>query len=340
MDQFDEINSKNKKIIKIVIIFASFLVISIMLPLSFFICANIALSNIMVDVDRDLIENGELSRSKGIEYAEKLENIPLKFIFEDQYYYNYYLSGAYLAAGEYNKLTLSAQKMVENGGEHPVSYYYLGMAYYYGGNYNDAEKELEKAISMMNDLIAKEDYVPYELDTLFLEEEIETYKVLADINIEKENSDRVKEYLAVAVDFRIYSLSEEYVNSYNENLYYNYYGSYDFMSKIEEMSVDEKKEAIVIEFADKIVRKHSDYFDDIEIKKIKKSSYLFDSDNDGLSDNLEKVLNTNVHEKDTDGDGFEDEKELIGGYDPLVRSPLGTMDDLDYYNLYLKIIDI
>ncbi len=340
MDQFDEINSKNKKIIKIIIALASFIVVSIMIPLSFFIYANVVLNNIIEDVDYELIENGEISKNKGIEYAEKLENIPLKFIFENQYYYNYYLSEAYKASGEYDKMIFSAQKMIESGDEHPVSHYYLGWAYYSGGNYDKAERELEKAIFMMDDLSVEADYVSYELDTLFLEEEIEAYKALADINVKKENSNRVKMYLAVAVNFRMYSLSEEYVNSYNENLYYNHYGNYDFFSEEDEMSLDEKKQAIVIEFANKIVKAHSDYFDEIEIEKIRNSSYLSDSDNDGLSDNLEKVLGTSKYKKDTDEDGFDDKKELVGGYDPLIESPLGMMDDSDYYNLYLKIIDL
>ena len=340
MDQFDEINSKNKKIIKIIITLASFIVVSIMIPLSFFIYANVVLNNVIEDVDYGLKENGEISKDKGIEYAKKLENIPLKFIFEDQYYYNYYLSEAYKASGEYDKMILSAQKMIESGDEHPVSHYYLGWAYYNDGNYDKAERELEKAIFMMDDLSVEEDYISYELDTLFLEEEIEVYKILADINIKKENSNRVKTYLAVAVNFRMYSLSEEYVNSYNENLYYNYYGNYDFPSEEDEMSLDEKKQTIVIEFANKIVKAHSDYFDDIEIKKIKNSSYLSDSDKDGLSDNLEKVLGTSKYKKDTDEDGFDDKKELVGGYDPLVISPLGVMEDIDYYDLYLKIIDL
>ena len=340
MDQFDEIDSKNKKIIKIIIALVSFLVISIISPLSFFIYANVTLNNIMTDVDYEFIEKGEISKNKGVEYAEKLENIPLKFIFEDQYHYNYYLSEAYGAAGEYDKMILSAQKMIESGDEHPVSHYYLGMAHYNSGNYDNAEKEFDRTISMMDDLITEDEYILYELDSIYLEEEMEIHRALAYINVKKENLNEVKIQLAFAVSDKIYSLSEEYINSFNENLYYNYYGSYDFMPKVNEVPVDEKKEAIVIEFADKIARGHSDHLDNAEIKKIKNSDYLSDSDNDGLSDNLEKVLGTSEYKKDTDKDGFDDKKELIGGYDPLVKSPLGVMDGLDYYNLYLKIIDL
>lgn len=43
-----------------------------------------------------------------------------------------------------------------------------------------------------------------------------------------------------------------------------------------------------------------------------------DSDNDGLSDEVEKALGTDPNKADTDGDGFNDKAEVIGGFDPLV----------------------
>jgi len=340
MDQFDEIDLRNKRIIKMIIGLVSFSAIIVLLPLSFFVYANISLNNIMADVDYELIKDGEISKSKGAQYAEKLENIPLKFIFEDQYQYNYYLSAAYGAAGEYEKMIISSQKMVESGYEHPVSHYYLGEAYYNSGNYDDAEKELEKAISMMDDLRMEDNYIFYELDALFLEEEIEIHKVLAYINIKNGNLDNVKTNLAFAIDGIIYSLSKEYIDSYNENLYYNYYGSYDLIPKTNEMFLDKKKEAVVTEFADEIAREHSKHFDRIVIERTKESVYLIDTDGDGLSDNLEKVLGTGEYKKDTDKDGFNDREELVGGYNPLIKSPSDEMEGIDYYNLYLKIIDL
>ena len=340
MDQFDEIDLRNKRIIKIIIGLVSFSAIIVLLPLSFFIYANISLNNIMADVDYELIEDGEISKSGGIEYAKKLENIPFKFIFEDQYQYNYYLSEAYDAAGEYEKMIISAQKMVESGYEHPVSHYYLGWAYYNSGNYDDAEKELEKSISMMDNLSTEDDYIFYELDVLFLEEEIEIHKALAYINIKNGNLDNAKTDLAFAIDGRIYSLSKEYIDSYNENLYYNYYGSNDLILKTNEMFLDKKKEAVIAEFADEIAREHSKHFDGIVIIRTKESVYLVDTDGDGLSDNLEKVINTSEFEKDTDKDGFDDKKELVGGYNPLIESPSDEMEGVDYYNLYFKIIDL
>jgi len=53
-----------------------------------------------------------------------------------------------------------------------------------------------------------------------------------------------------------------------------------------------------------------------------------DSDNDGLSDNLEIALGTNINKKDTDGDGFDDKEELENNYNPSNEERLGI--DLDF----------
>lgn len=46
-----------------------------------------------------------------------------------------------------------------------------------------------------------------------------------------------------------------------------------------------------------------------------------DSDSDGLNDDLEKALGTDLADTDTDNDGFDDRTEITNGYDPL---PGGT----------------
>lgn len=43
-----------------------------------------------------------------------------------------------------------------------------------------------------------------------------------------------------------------------------------------------------------------------------------DSDNDGLTDDQEKIFGTDPAKADTDGDGYKDGEEVKGGYDPLV----------------------
>lgn len=42
-----------------------------------------------------------------------------------------------------------------------------------------------------------------------------------------------------------------------------------------------------------------------------------DGDQDGLSDEVEAALGTDITKSDTDGDGFSDKAEVLGGFDPL-----------------------
>lgn len=46
-----------------------------------------------------------------------------------------------------------------------------------------------------------------------------------------------------------------------------------------------------------------------------------DSDNDGLSDKVEKMLGTDPFKADTDGDGYSDFDEIKNGYSPLIPRP-------------------
>ena len=47
-----------------------------------------------------------------------------------------------------------------------------------------------------------------------------------------------------------------------------------------------------------------------------------DSDNDGLSDQIEDALGTDKNKSDTDGDGYNDKDEILKGYDPTGDSKL------------------
>lgn len=46
-----------------------------------------------------------------------------------------------------------------------------------------------------------------------------------------------------------------------------------------------------------------------------------DTDQDGLTDNLEPIYQTDPQNKDTDGDGYLDGSEVANGYDPTIKSP-------------------
>jgi|GEM_PF-1168375 len=48
----------------------------------------------------------------------------------------------------------------------------------------------------------------------------------------------------------------------------------------------------------------------------------FDSDKDGLSDDLEKSLGTNFNSKDSDNDGYEDKNEILNNFNPLGKGKL------------------
>lgn len=50
-------------------------------------------------------------------------------------------------------------------------------------------------------------------------------------------------------------------------------------------------------------------------------SVFLDSDQDGLSDEEEKIYGTNPSNPDTDGDGYSDGAEVRSGYDPLKKAP-------------------
>jgi len=54
----------------------------------------------------------------------------------------------------------------------------------------------------------------------------------------------------------------------------------------------------------------------------KNANNLFlDSDQDGLTDQEEHMIGTDINNPDTDGDGYSDGKELASGYNPLKPAP-------------------
>lgn len=53
----------------------------------------------------------------------------------------------------------------------------------------------------------------------------------------------------------------------------------------------------------------------------------FDSDGDGLSDELEEAIGTSVFDYDTDGDGYGDGEELRSGYEPLATGGVALVVD-------------
>lgn len=65
-----------------------------------------------------------------------------------------------------------------------------------------------------------------------------------------------------------------------------------------------------------------------------------DSDNDGLPDRIEKAIGTDPGKKDTDGDGYNDLKEVKNGYSPLIAAPQGKLSPNEFAALKEKIKNI
>ena len=70
-------------------------------------------------------------------------------------------------------------------------------------------------------------------------------------------------------------------------------------------------------------------------------SIFEDSDQDGLSNDEEKLYGTNSQNSDTDGDGYTDGTEIRSGYDPLKKSPGDRVvapinDDEDVHETFLN----
>jgi hypothetical protein len=74
--------------------------------------------------------------------------------------------------------------------------------------------------------------------------------------------------------------------------------------------------------------------------KIEDKSQKIDSDNDGLSDNVENILNTSFNNPDSDGDGYTDFEEIKNGYDPLKKSPDDKYSEENYQFIKEEIKNI
>ncbi|MFH1233686.1 MAG: thrombospondin type 3 repeat-containing protein [Patescibacteria group bacterium] len=73
-------------------------------------------------------------------------------------------------------------------------------------------------------------------------------------------------------------------------------------------------------------------FSEAEINKPDDLSAGVDSDNDGLTDEEEKIFKTNSAGSDTDGDGYNDLEEVLNGYNPAGAGRLSTNPNLQIYN--------
>lgn len=73
-----------------------------------------------------------------------------------------------------------------------------------------------------------------------------------------------------------------------------------------------------------------------DIEKTSPVIIIIDSDQDGLNDDLEKIIGTNINLKDTDQDGYDDFTEYKSGYNPLGA---GKMNDSSKVNIMTVLAD-
>ena len=65
---------------------------------------------------------------------------------------------------------------------------------------------------------------------------------------------------------------------------------------------------------------------------------MVDSDEDGLSDDLEKEIGTDPFNKDTDNDGYNDGEEIKNGYNPIISAYNTEVDEVKSLDTILKKI--
>lgn len=182
-----------------------------------------------------------------------------------------------------------------------------------------AEKETEKQNTEENIQTAQEDLDKFSEDTLPLlvtekEEELYAYQeqhenIEQEINscqeqlsgVEEEKRDLTNNILTT-VDEIIKPIEEAYGGQTNQ--------------EIEAIKTETKNEIV-----QEIQRLESSVSEKTGIQIEKQEKLYMDSDNDGISDIEELRLKTDPFNPDTDGDGFLDGVEYIGGYDPLDPSP-------------------
>jgi len=83
------------------------------------------------------------------------------------------------------------------------------------------------------------------------------------------------------------------------------------------------------EAAEQLIKKQGVGISNVNLEKIPiglRDLYGIDTDKDGLNDNLEIALGTDMMLADSDGDGFPDLNEVANGYSPLVKNDLQPID--------------
>lgn len=216
---------------------------------------------------------------------------------------------------EYNLLQKQYAKVINRASQSitakdvPPYHYFLGVAYEGRGQNSNALREMNTFLTAQGTV--KEDLVD-ESNSIVI--------------------DKGKEYARILLADNYYNKGDytKSVDSYKEF----FYAGANFSYNVEK---EKSKNTDMQEFYSTIVSK-KDYLSSPINGKGADPLVLADGDRDGLSDNLENILGTGKDNEDTDGDSYEDEKELLFGHDPLRKSPDDKLTDKDYCDYFRKVL--
>jgi tetratricopeptide (TPR) repeat protein len=418
MDQFEEITSKNRGMLRfiyavpLIFIFLVGTVFLYYLP-TFLKLAEI--QKVQAQVVADIVADKSFTTQQVNGYISQMETdeeLMNSYLLLSDQEYNIVLLILYEKNKDFDKIIERSNK-VSQFGDNPAYHFYAGIAYMQKSQWDEAEKETQRVINFKKEEIVGTAVLPVARFSLLKENanillsaidfnrrtegrksgelsvrEAEEYiSILEKMNSNPDFSKIIKDKLAllelyaavgdyekVMEKAKIFSASEDYsIYHYYMGLAYFEQNKMDlaeneFKKYLEGNAYTEFDTADIIEYSKiylaQIYYKSERYHDGLEIYRdiietksisageifkeceatiIKKSEYVLssaDSDQDGLSDEIEVFLGLNMEDKDTDGDTYEDRQEFLFGHNPLKKSPGDLITEKEYSDFYLKVIAV
>jgi len=370
MDQFEEMNRKNSRIIKVIIAIPLFFAVAVV---AFFLyqLPDFLKLNAAYEAQKQVFMDEDITEDELEGYIVQMEGdggiIDSDAILSD-YGYNANLVSLYIENGDYEKARERLLKVIEYD-DCILYHYYLGIIYFESGELDIAKTEIEKFLEYdMDDLYKEGD--PYYVFTV-TGEMVGAADMLGLVNSRIDLSEMVSYGIISERESREYAdMINEGDIAYSENididlafikLYtkrgeygkvvdrarsaikkgdyfeYHYYIAVAYSQQNKRgLAASEMRE--YLEGNREIYHEVVSEYGSIVDNKQPYASYNPDADEDGLSDVLEILLSLDPDSKDSDSDGYEDGQEFLSGYNPLKASPGGEMTEQDYQDFNTLVI--